>query len=179
MLRALFIGMTIGLYDSLYGPGGGTIAMLLFTFLLKYDVRHGLRKREAHADRFQLHSASLLYPFRKCVLHDRDPVCCKQRSRNYIGAGFAIKNGAKIIRPVMICVVTVLIVKIVLESKMIRACLFYIGTLVYYHPFTRIRFSAISLLPSRKLPALSIPASVRDRVEIEPFFINLDRSPGT
>ena len=33
---------------------------------------------------------------------------------NYIGAGFAIKNGAKIIRPVMICVVTVLIVKIVL-----------------------------------------------------------------
>ena len=29
-------------------------------------------------------------------------------------AGFAIKNGAKIIRPVMICVVTVLIIKIIL-----------------------------------------------------------------
>lgn len=81
VLRALFIGMTIGLYDSLYGPGGGTIAMLLFTFLLKYDVRTASRKREAHVDRFQLHSASLLYPFRKCVLHDRDPMCRKQRSR--------------------------------------------------------------------------------------------------
>ncbi len=35
VLRALFIGMTIGLYDSIYGPGGGTIAMLLFTFPVK------------------------------------------------------------------------------------------------------------------------------------------------
>ena len=47
----------------------------------KIRCPHCLRKREAHVDRFQLHSASLLYPFRKCVLHDRDPVCRKQRSR--------------------------------------------------------------------------------------------------
>lgn len=39
VLMALITGMVIGLYDSLYGPGGGTIALLLFTFLLRYDVR--------------------------------------------------------------------------------------------------------------------------------------------
>lgn len=39
ILMALITGMTIGLYDSLYGPGGGTIAMLLFTFLFHYDIR--------------------------------------------------------------------------------------------------------------------------------------------
>ena len=37
-----------------------------------------------------------------------------QRIQELSDAGFAIKNGTKIIRPVMICVVTVLIVKIVL-----------------------------------------------------------------
>ena len=31
---------------------------------------------------------------------------------NYLGAGFAIKKGAKIIRPLMICVVAVLILKL-------------------------------------------------------------------
>ena len=45
-------------------------AALHVSFKIRYP--HRLRKREAHADRFQLHGASLLYPFRKCALHDRE-----------------------------------------------------------------------------------------------------------
>ena len=81
VLRALFIGMTIGLYDSLYGPGGGTIAMLLFTFLLKYDVRTASGNAKLTLIVSNYTALSLLYPFWKCVLHDRDPMCRKQRSR--------------------------------------------------------------------------------------------------
>ena len=71
VLRALFIGMTIGLYDSLYGPGGGTIAMLLFTFLLKYDVRTASGNAKL----------TLIVSNYTALLSYRDPVCRKQRSR--------------------------------------------------------------------------------------------------
>ena len=84
-----------GLYDSLYGPGGGTIAMLLFTFLLKYDVRtaSGNAKLTLIVSNY---TALLSYILSgNVILHDRDPVCCKQRSGNYIGAGFAIKTARR------------------------------------------------------------------------------------
>lgn len=114
VLRALFIGMTIGLYDSLYGPGGGTIAMLLFTFLLKYDIRtaSGNAKLTLIVSNY---TALLSYVLSGNVLYAIAVPCafCNVLG-NYLGAGFAIKNGAKIIRPVMICVVTVLIIKIIL-----------------------------------------------------------------
>lgn len=81
VLRALFIGMTIGLYDQSLRAGRRYDRHAALHVSFKIRCPHGLRKREAHVDRFQLHSASLLYPFRKCVLHDRDPMCRKQRSR--------------------------------------------------------------------------------------------------
>ena len=113
-LKALLIGMTLGLYDSMYGPGGGTIAMLLFTFLLKYDIRtaSGNAKLTLIVSNY---TALLSYVLSGNVLYAIAVPCafCNVLG-NYLGAGFAIKNGAKIIRPVMICVVTVLIVKIIL-----------------------------------------------------------------
>ena len=113
-LKALLIGMTLGLYDSMYGPGGGTIAMLLFTFLLKYDIRtaSGNAKLTLIVSNY---TALLSYVLSGNVLYAIAVPCafCNVLG-NYLGAGFAIKNGAKIIRPVMICVVTVLIIKIIL-----------------------------------------------------------------
>ena len=113
-LKALLIGMTLGLYDSMYGPGRGTIAMLLFTFLLKYDIRtaSGNAKLTLIVSNY---TALLSYVLSGNVLYAIAVPCafCNVLG-NYLGAGFAIKNGAKIIRPVMICVVTVLIIKIIL-----------------------------------------------------------------
>ena len=108
ILMALITGMTIGLYDSLYGPGGGTIAMLLFTFLFHYDIR----TRSGHAKMALIsYILSGNVPFAIGI-----PCAVCNVLGNYIGAGFAVKNGAKIIRPVMICVVVVLIVKLLLSK---------------------------------------------------------------
>ena len=114
VLRALFIGMALGLYDSMYGPGGGTIAILLFTFLLKYDIRtaSGNAKLTLIVSNY---TALLSYIIAGNIFYAvAIPCALCNILGNYIGAGFAIKNGAKIIRPVMICVVAVLIVKTVL-----------------------------------------------------------------
>jgi len=88
--------------------------MLLFTFLLKYDVRtaSGNAKLTLIVSNY---TALLSYILSGNVFYMiAIPCAVSNVLGNYIGAGFAIKNGAKIIRPVMICVVTVLIVKIVL-----------------------------------------------------------------
>ena len=114
ILMALITGMTIGLYDSLYGPGGGTIAMLLFTFLFHYDIRtsSGNAKMVLIVSNYTALISYILsgnVPFAIGI-----PCAVCNVLGNYIGAGFAVKNGAKIIRPVMICVVVVLIVKLLL-----------------------------------------------------------------
>lgn len=114
ILLALLTGMTIGLYDSMYGPGGGTIAMLLFTFMFHYDVRtsSGNAKLTLIVSNY---TALLSYILSGNVLYAiAIPCAVVNVLGNYLGAGFAIKKGAKIIRPLMITVVTVLIVKILL-----------------------------------------------------------------
>lgn len=113
-ILALVTGMTIGLYDSLYGPGGGTIAMLLFTFLFHYDIRtsSGNAKMVLIVSNYTALASYLIsgnVPFAIGI-----PCAVCNVLGNYIGAGFAVKEGAKIIRPIMICVVTALIIKTIL-----------------------------------------------------------------
>ena len=112
IILALITGMTIGLWDSLYGPGCGTIALLLFTILFHYDVRTSSGNAKAVLI-VSNYTALLSYIFSGNVLYVIGIPCaiCNMLG-NYLGATFAVKNGAKIIRPIMICVVVVLIVKL-------------------------------------------------------------------
>lgn len=41
VLLCLGVGFLLGLYDGFFGPGGGTIAVLLFALIMKYDLRVG------------------------------------------------------------------------------------------------------------------------------------------
>lgn len=41
VLICLGVGFMMGLYDGFFGPGGGTIAILLFALIMKYDLRVG------------------------------------------------------------------------------------------------------------------------------------------
>ena len=41
ILACLGIGLILGLYDGFFGPGGGTIALLLFGLIMHYDLRVG------------------------------------------------------------------------------------------------------------------------------------------
>ncbi|MCI8454850.1 MAG: TSUP family transporter [Lachnospiraceae bacterium] len=111
---ALLTGMSIGLYDSLYGPGGGTIAMLFFTLLFQYDVRTatGNAKLVLIVSNY---TALLSYLFSGNVpFAIAIPCAAANVIGNYLGAGFAVKKGAKIIRPLMVCVVIALIIKLLI-----------------------------------------------------------------
>lgn len=113
---ALLIGMCLGLYDSVYGPGSATITLLLFTLLLHYDMRtsSGNTKLMLTVSNY---TALVSYILSGNVLYViAVPCAIANIAGNYLGAGFAVKKGAEIIRPVMIAVVAAVILKVLLGN---------------------------------------------------------------
>lgn len=115
-LIALAIGLGIGCYDGLFGPGTGTFAILAFSTVMGFD----LRRAGGNAKLLNLASnyASLItYLFSGLVVfHIAVPCAASNLLGNWLGARLALKNGAKFIRPMLLCVLTLLLCKIGYET---------------------------------------------------------------
>lgn len=114
-LCAFFIGMLIGGYDGLFGPGTGTFAIMAFALIMKYD----LKKASGNAKILNLASnyASLV-PFAisgNVIYSIAIPAALCGIAGNYLGAKCALTKGAKFIRPMMLVVLALLIAKIVYD----------------------------------------------------------------
>lgn len=111
IIMAMFIGLLIGFYDGLIGPGTGTFAIIAFSVLMKYDLRNA----SGNAKLLNLASnyASLVtFIFAGAVNYSiAIPAAFCGILGNYIGAGLALKKGAKLIQPMLIVVLTLLLVK--------------------------------------------------------------------
>ncbi len=112
LLTAALIGLLIGGYDGLIGPGTGTFAILAFTAILKFD----LRRASGNAKLLNLASnyASLVtfitagaVPFGLAIPCGICNVCGA-----ILGSHFALHKGAKFIRPMMLVVMVLLLVKL-------------------------------------------------------------------
>ena len=105
---AFFIGILLGFYDGLIGPGTGTFAIMAYCMLMKYD----LKVASGNAKLLNLASnyASLcVFLFSgKILFHVAIPAALCGLTGNYLGSGFAIKKGSKFIRPMMIVVIVLL-----------------------------------------------------------------------
>lgn len=112
-IMAVIIGLIIGFYDGLIGPGTGTFAIIAFSVLMKYDLKNA----SGNAKLLNLASnyASLvIFVFAGTVNYSiAIPAAFCGILGNYIGAGLALKKGAKLIRPMLIVVLTLLSVKMV------------------------------------------------------------------
>ena len=103
----------IGLYDGFYGPGAGTFYLLCFCGLGKLDVRsaNGMVKMVNVASNLGALITSVISHqvfFALGLLATAASI-----SGHYIGSGFAIKNGSKIVRPMVIVVLILLAIKII------------------------------------------------------------------
>ena len=105
----------IGIYDGYYGPGTGTFLMIVFVRLAKLDVRHasGGTKILNLSSNIGGATAALAngYVFLGVGL------CASAASilGHWLGAGLAIKNGSRIVRPAVIFVLVLLTLKVVSE----------------------------------------------------------------
>lgn len=111
---AMLAAFGIGMYDGLYGPGTGTFLLLVLT-----GIAHlSMKQASAAAKIINLSSNfSALVTFLingevDFALGIAGAVCCI--AGHYVGSGMVVKDGTKIVRPVIICVLTALFIKIII-----------------------------------------------------------------
>lgn len=109
------IGIAIGVYDGIFGPGTGTFLLMSFTTFLGYSMVTAT----ANAKVVNLASnvgALITYIIGGKVLYAIGIPCIISASLgNFIGSRMAIKKGSRFIRPVMTLVVAGLFIKILLD----------------------------------------------------------------
>ncbi len=105
----------IGMYDGYYGPGTGTFLMIVFVRLAKLDTRHasgGTKVLNLASNVGGAVSAlSAGYVFLGVGLISS----LASIAGHYLGAGLAIKNGSRIVRPTVILVLLLLTLKVASE----------------------------------------------------------------
>lgn len=111
----LSAALVIGAYDGFYGPGTGTFLLLAFCGLGKMKLRTaaGNVKIVNLASNFSALLTSLLSG--KVFVALGLIAAVASLAGHFIGSGLAIKDGAKIIRPVIVTVFVLLAIKIVSE----------------------------------------------------------------
>jgi len=117
-LRRLIIwgsAFVIGGYDGYYGPGTGTFLMLVFIHLGKMDTRHaagGVKVINLASNIGGVCSALMAGTV---VLGVGLAAALASILGHYLGAGLAIRNGSKIVRPAVVVVLLLLLVKVISE----------------------------------------------------------------
>lgn len=115
MLLSFIIGIFIGAYDGLIGPGTGTFLIMAFTAVLGTDllISSGCAKVANLASNFASVIVYLLGG--KIIFPIALTAAIFTMSGNYLGAHIAIKGGTKYIKLVMIFVLILLFIKTALK----------------------------------------------------------------
>ena len=107
--------LIIGAYDGYYGPGTGTFLMIVLIRMAKIDTRHAaggvkvLNLASNLGSLFTALTAGTVYVAVGLT------AAIASIAGHYIGAGLAIKNGSKIVRPTVVVVLILLTVKVLSE----------------------------------------------------------------
>ena len=111
----LAAALIVGAYDGFYGPGTGTFLILIFCQLGRMDLRtaSGNVKLVNLASNIGALATSLLNGKVFLVLGLIGAVASV--AGHYIGAGLAVKDGSKIVRPIILLVLILLAVKVISE----------------------------------------------------------------
>lgn len=112
-LIALAAAFVIGVYDGFYGPGTGTFLILILTGAARYTMKEAagttkainLSSNVAAIITFII-NGKVIYPLGLAA-----GLC--SILGNYIGSGMVMTNGQKIVRPLVLVVLTILFVKII------------------------------------------------------------------
>lgn len=109
------IGFAIGMYDGLIGPGTGTFLILAFSTVLGRSlvVSSGNAKLVNLASNVM--SGIVFFASGKVWIALAVPAALCTIAGGWLGSHLAVKNGSRIIRPVMLFVLALLFVKIALD----------------------------------------------------------------
>lgn len=112
IVYSVLAGLIIGMYDGFFGPGTGTFLTIIFTTIIGFDMVTACGNTKIVNLASNL-AALATFVFNGNVNYQIGVPCALCGIAGcYIGAGLAIQKGAKIVRPVMLVVVVLLLVKI-------------------------------------------------------------------
>lgn len=110
----LLAAFGIGMYDGLYGPGTGTFLLLVLTGIA------GLSMKQASAATKIINLSSNVSALITFLMSGEvnyrlgiaGAICCI--AGHYVGAGMVVKDGTKVVKPVIIFVLAALFIKVIL-----------------------------------------------------------------
>ena len=113
MIVCILSALIIGAYDGFYGPGTGTFLIISFTVFARMSV--SAANAQAKVINLTSNFASLaIFLFNHQVLIPlglAGAVC--NMAGNWLGSGLALSKGSKIVRPIILGVLLLLLLKIV------------------------------------------------------------------
>ena len=113
--KCLMLGLVLGLYDGFFGPGGGTVALMLFSVLFRYDMRVATGNGKLVIVVSNL-MALIGYIRGGYVMYAvAIPASIANIAGSYIGASLAVKKGKTLVRKMLLLVVAVLLVQTALK----------------------------------------------------------------
>lgn len=117
---AVAIGFGTGMYDGFFGPGTGTFLTLLFNAVLGMSIIRSCGTTKI-VNLSSNVAALVTYALSGNVMFEVGIRCTIFAILgNWVGSGLALKNGVKIVRPIMVVVMVILLGKIALEMFPVR-----------------------------------------------------------
>ena len=107
--------LVVGAYDGFYGPGTGTFLLLAFCCLAKIDVRTASGNVKLVNLSSNVGALATSLAAGKVLIPIGLMAAVFSTAGQYLGAGLALKNGSKIVRPVILVVLALLAGKVLLE----------------------------------------------------------------
>lgn len=118
LLVGIAAAFVIGMYNGFYGPGTGTFLILVFTGVVK------MKLKDAAGISKVINLASDIAAFVTFVFNGKAYIVLGLvaalfgMAGNYLGSGLVVNNGQKIVRPVVIVVLSILFVKVLSQVLM-------------------------------------------------------------
>lgn len=112
IILSSIIAFVIGGYDGFFGPGTGTFLILAYTSILGFDLLTSMGNAKLVNLTSNIASLIVFAIEGKILFAIGIPAALCAIAGHYIGSGLAIKNGQKVIRPMLILVLTLLLIKL-------------------------------------------------------------------
>jgi len=105
--------LVIGVYDGMYGPGTGTFLIIAFTIFAKLNMQVANGQAKIINLTTNITSLVIFLMNGQVIIILGIAAAISNMIGGYIGAGLAINNGSRVIRPCIILVLGILLVKLI------------------------------------------------------------------
>lgn len=102
----------IGLYDGFYGPGTGTFLIIAFTVFARTGLAAANGQTKVINLTTNITSLTIFFLHGQVVIPLGIAGALCNMAGNYLGAGFAMEKGSRIVRPVILIVLFLLLIKV-------------------------------------------------------------------